>query len=102
VPAGWDIAPGDADDIRVCGAHRWQSSYLVFADTTACGTAMCPSPSYIGTQSPNAEFTKNFGSNYASRPKLGKKYSSSGYLVQDTQGATAKCDAYDVLLRRRA
>jgi hypothetical protein len=32
VPAGWEIAPGDADDIRVCGAHPWQSDRLVFVD----------------------------------------------------------------------
>jgi hypothetical protein len=32
VPAGWKIAPGDADDIRVCGAHPWQSDRLVFVD----------------------------------------------------------------------
>ncbi len=32
VPAGWIIAPGDADDIRVCGAHPWQSDRLVFVD----------------------------------------------------------------------
>ncbi len=32
VPAGWEIAAGDANDICVCGAHPWQSDWLVFAD----------------------------------------------------------------------
>ena len=61
VPAGWNIAPGDADDVRVCGAHPWQSNWLVFADTHICGTAMCDSPSLIGTQPPAAEFTEILG-----------------------------------------
>jgi hypothetical protein len=61
VPAGWDIAPGDADDVRVCGAHPWQSDCLVFADTYCCGTAMCGSSYYIGTQPPATEFTEILG-----------------------------------------
>jgi hypothetical protein len=63
VPAGWDIAPGDADDMRVCGAHPWQSYYLVFADTYICGTAMNPDSSRIGTgtQPPATEFTEILG-----------------------------------------
>jgi len=50
VPAGWQIAAGDADDIRVCGAHPWQSQWVVFANGDICGTAM-NSPSYTGTTS---------------------------------------------------
>ena len=46
--AGWQIAGGDADDVRVCGAHPWQSNYLVFANGDAYGTAMCHIPSFIG------------------------------------------------------
>ncbi len=46
--AGWQIADGDADDVRVCAAHPWQSNWLVFATGDYCGTAMCNSPSYIG------------------------------------------------------
>jgi hypothetical protein len=55
VPAGWQIATGDADDIRVCGAHPWQSSCLVLANGGAYGTAMCyNSSSDIGnTYSPS-------------------------------------------------
>ncbi len=39
--AGWQIADGDADDVRVCGAHPWQSQFLVFANGDYYGTAMC-------------------------------------------------------------
>jgi hypothetical protein len=38
VPAMWQIAPGDADDIRVCCSHPWQSGCLVFANGEAYGT----------------------------------------------------------------
>jgi hypothetical protein len=47
-PAGWEIAPGDLDDIRICGAHPWQSYYLVFANGRSYGTAMCDDKMYIG------------------------------------------------------
>ncbi len=46
--AGWQITRGDADDVRVCGAHHWQSDYLVFANGDCYGTAMRRDPSYIG------------------------------------------------------
>ncbi len=39
VPAGWEIARGDADDIRVCAAHPWQSSRLVFGNGDSYETA---------------------------------------------------------------
>ena len=48
VRAGWTVAPGDADDVSVCGAHKWQSYYLVFADGSACGTALSGDRSSIG------------------------------------------------------
>ncbi len=38
--AGWQIARGDADDVRVCGAHPWQSYFLVFANGDPYGTAL--------------------------------------------------------------
>jgi hypothetical protein len=44
---GWQIADGNADDIRVCGTHPWQSSSLVFANGTRYGTAMCNTPDYM-------------------------------------------------------
>ena len=40
--AGWQIAGGDADDVRVCGAHPWQSEWLVFANGDIYGTARHP------------------------------------------------------------
>ena len=46
--AGWQIAGGDADDVRVCRAHPWQSEWLLFANGDAYGTAMCSIPSHIG------------------------------------------------------
>jgi hypothetical protein len=49
VPAGWKIADGDADDIRVCGSHAWQSHFLVFANGDQYGTSICSVPSYVGT-----------------------------------------------------
>jgi hypothetical protein len=48
VPAGWQIAAGDADDVRVCCAHPWQSQHLVFASGDAYGTAACDDRSRIG------------------------------------------------------
>ena len=40
VPAGWQIADGNADDARVCGAHPWQIWWLVFANGNSYGTAV--------------------------------------------------------------
>ena len=51
VPAGWQIATGDLDDIRVCGAHPWQSQWVVFANGDIYGTAMCDNPWYTGINS---------------------------------------------------
>ena len=48
VPAGWQIAEGNADDIRVCAAHPWQSNFLVFANGDPYGTAACRYSSLIG------------------------------------------------------
>jgi hypothetical protein len=49
VPAGWQIADGNADDIRVCGVHPWQSRWLVFDNGKqfgAYGTALNPNSYY--------------------------------------------------------
>ena len=43
--AGWQIAGGDADDVRVCAAHPWQTEWLLFANGDNYGTAMSK---YIG------------------------------------------------------
>ena len=39
VEEGWDIAPGDGDDLQVCRLHPWQSDYLAFADGCFAGTS---------------------------------------------------------------
>ena len=49
LPAGWQIAEGNADDIRVCGAHPWQSNWLFFANGDAYGTGLCSRFSSTGT-----------------------------------------------------
>jgi hypothetical protein len=48
VPSGWEIAPGDADDIRVCRAHPWQSWLLVFSNGDVHWTAMSYDSSFAG------------------------------------------------------
>ncbi len=44
---GFEIAPGDEDDIRACNMHPWGSEWLVFSDgsssATALGVAQLPS-----------------------------------------------------------
>jgi hypothetical protein len=77
VPAGWQIADGNADDIRVCGAHPWQSYYLVFANGSGCGTAMCRRPSDIGMK--HRQKTTNF----SSRLKIGQKDGRKDLLARD-------------------
>jgi hypothetical protein len=93
VPSGWQIAPGDADDIRVCGAHPWQSYGLVFANGDAYGTT-------------KHHFT--YQPLFGEVKRIGQKYDSDR-LIQDAQGASAKYvnllnseSGCDVLLRRRA
>jgi hypothetical protein len=44
VPAGFEVAPGDANDLSVCGAHPWQSNFLSFADGGGCGTTQKYAP----------------------------------------------------------
>ncbi len=58
VPAGWQIADGSADDARVCGAHPWQSSCLVFANGDGYGTAAHNNPSYRGNVTPSLLFSR--------------------------------------------
>jgi hypothetical protein len=95
VPAGWLIAQGNSDDIRACGAHGWQSHYLVFANGDICGTAMCPRSSCRGARSRRA---KNISLLIF---QIGEKMKSN-YLILDAQGARASNNVADVLLRRRA
>jgi hypothetical protein len=123
VPAGWEIAPGDAHDIRVCGAHPWQSYNLVFSNGDSYGTAMQADSGYVGATLFNSLRARVCSHNARghmcayiykicqtlspsknlifSRLKVGKKV-GSGYLIQDEQGARAYGDASEVLRRRRA
>lgn len=48
IPQGWNIAVGDADDVRVCGTHAWQSDFLVFRNGASYGTLANVQPSRIG------------------------------------------------------
>jgi hypothetical protein len=77
VPAGWHIAPGDANDIRVCHAHYWQGWYLVFAN----GYAFYTKISY----------------HQGTHEIVGRDN-----LIQDAQGVRARYSTTEVLLRRRA
>jgi hypothetical protein len=49
VPEGWQIADGNGDDIRVCGAYPWKSGGLVFANGDCCRTALLW-PKHAGAQ----------------------------------------------------
>ena len=80
VPAGWQIADGDADDIRVCGAHPWQSLWLIFANGDLYWTALIGSFDLKGKK-------------HRGDPRA---------LVQDGQGVRTSCGYVEVLLRRRA
>lgn len=60
VPEGWQIADGSADDARVCGAHPWQSDFLVFSDGNIYGTAECQFSNYKGDRPfPSVEKSQN-------------------------------------------
>jgi hypothetical protein len=49
VPAGFEVAPGDANDLSVCGAYPWESNALVFSDNSGCGTAAAQNTSWTGS-----------------------------------------------------
>jgi hypothetical protein len=74
VPAGWQIADGNADDIHVCGAYHWQKRCLVFANGEAYKTHFWDTPGWY----------------------------YDDLLVQDEKGVRSKWESCDVLLRRRA
>jgi hypothetical protein len=99
VPSGWEIAPGDAHDIRVCTAHPWQSCYLIFSNGDVYGTPMHPVSSSIGTTRSSSKKTK-----FSSRLEIGKKVGSGGLIQgkREKRGARGKYDDADVLLRRRS
>jgi hypothetical protein len=111
--AGWEVAPCDADGMRVCGAHAWQSTFLVFADGCAYGTAICK-PSRIGKCDAcgccrfggGDAKTKLKSGNFASRVKTGKDgfhhFGGLGCLKRDGARVSSTASQLDVLLRKRA
>ena len=103
VPAGWEIAYGTADDIRVCGAHPWQSDGLVFATGDGYGTAACAHSSFfIG----NAQFLLLISINIYKIPTLLKlklgRLGDTDCLVKKAKGVGTKYKHHDILLCRRA
>jgi hypothetical protein len=38
IDAGFEVAPGDANDIEVTNAHAWGSNSLIFSDGAYCNT----------------------------------------------------------------
>jgi hypothetical protein len=37
---GFEVAPGDDDDVMVCNMHPWGCEWLVFSDGTSSATAL--------------------------------------------------------------
>lgn len=56
----WMVAPGDPDDVQVCGEHSWGSSFLVFADGRCAGTSICMNPEFTGARIFMGQPLKNF------------------------------------------
>jgi hypothetical protein len=106
VPAGWQIADGSADDVRVCGAHPWQSSGLVFANGRVYGTAACWNYSYRGDRSfccSVEKFTNIYKIPNPLKLKSGRKWNDDYYLRSSKgPGVKSYYSTYDVLLRKRA
>ncbi len=96
VPAGWQIAEGNEDDIKVCGARPWQSNFLVFALGDMYGTAM--SQTGPCARSCCADLLCVYLCMRASRLGVGQKVASS-QLVRDASGVRTLRENADVLLR---
>jgi hypothetical protein len=86
VPGGWQIADGSADDVRVCGAHPWQSDCLVFANGEACGTAACTAASCIG----NAHFLRLCASKEKNCKQIQNADSTKTEIREKSRGSLAK------------
>ena len=78
VPLGWEIAPCDADSIRVCAAHPWQSTWLVFSNGDEYGTLMCSDSSHIGTTRRSSKFFKFFLTPDENRENMQRRPSYTG------------------------
>ncbi len=103
MPAGWQIADGSADDARVCGAHPWQSCFLVLANGDRYGTAACDPSSARGNR-PFECFSrtndKNYKNSTALKLKSGER-SGIDFLVKDGQWVRTRNTYDDVLLRKK-
>ncbi len=103
VPEGWQIADGNADDIRVCATHPWQANYLVFANGDAYGTGVLAFRHARGESKGVMLALRSL-----SRCFLWRMTSVSGViyksdqLIQDAEGVRAKESECDVLLRNRS
>ncbi len=86
IDEGWEIAPGDECDRKVCLQHSWSSHALVFADGDAAATSIrLSSSSWYGRQAWKA---------WHSRVPF------NHFLVRQGAVVSATDETYDVLLRR--
>ena len=84
IDAGFEIAPGDAGDIKVTNQHPWGSYRMIFSDGSSADTATAL---WIAT---------------GDKPNLKGKKFGNGRLHYDATGVVnALHDNYDILLRRR-
>ncbi len=51
IDAGFEVAPGDASDVKVANANAWGSWGLMFSDGAFAYSALVPIPSCKGTAS---------------------------------------------------
>jgi hypothetical protein len=56
IDAGFEVAPGDASDVEVVGAHAWGSYALVFGDGSWAHTALSLYTTYY-VQPPLSHFS---------------------------------------------
>lgn len=103
VPTGWQVADGNADDIRVCATHPWQSSYLVFANGDAYGTSNLVFRHARGDYETPFQRCGDLQDIFlwlltSETGAIGKR----GQLIEDADGVRANESDCDVLLRMRA
>ena len=94
---GFEIAPGDEDDIRVSNMHPWGSEWLVFSDGSSSATALgvAQLPSLAGDFFQNLRYAQTLTRNAGAR-------GGSGALEQAGGKVRSRDCVDDVLLRKRA
>jgi hypothetical protein len=105
VPAGWQVAPGDADDLRACKNHPWQCSGLVFADGSLGFTCQSDnSKDRIGKSicSSRVRFAEPCNANISFNMMTGQKQNGSILVCDGTTVRTGNVGYCDVLVRKRA